>query len=116
MGLAQSAILGVVVLLALLFVVRPMAMRLTVAGEALGGNGRNGADVAMLPGEGGSHALVPVGAGSGVPMLTDDSMVDMANIEGQLRASSLRKLAEMVEKHPDESLSIMRGWLNQERA
>jgi len=49
-------------------------------------------------------------------MLTDDSMVDLANIEGQLRASSLRKLAEMVEKHPDESLSIMRGWLSQERA
>ena len=78
-----------------------------------------GPDANMLPSEGGSHALVPVGmpnrAGS-VPMLTDDSMVDLANIEGQLRASSLRKLAEMVEKHPDESLSIMRGWLAQERA
>jgi flagellar M-ring protein FliF len=117
MGLAQSAILGVVVLLALLFVVRPMAMRLTVAGEALGrGSGDpSGTHVAMLTGDGSGHALVPVGAG-GVPMLTDDSMVDMANIEGQLRASSLRKLAEMVEKHPDESLSIMRGWLSQERA
>ena len=114
MGLGQSAILGIVVLLALLFVVRPMAMRLTLAGEGIGGPDAN-----MLPSEGGSHALVPVGMPGrpgGVPMLTDDSMVDLANIEGQLRASSLRKLAEMVEKHPDESLSIMRGWLSQERA
>jgi flagellar M-ring protein FliF len=113
MGLAQSLILGVVVLLALLFVVRPMAMRLTMAGEALAG----GADAAMLPGEGGT-SLVPVGAAgrSAVAMLTDDSMVEMANIEGQLQASSLRRLVEMVEKHPDESLSIMRGWMSQERA
>jgi hypothetical protein len=33
-----------------------------------------------------------------------------------LQASSLRRLVEMVEKHPDESLSIMRGWMSQERA
>jgi flagellar M-ring protein FliF len=45
----------------------------------------------------------------------DDAMVDLANIEGQMRASSLRKLAEMVERHPDETLSIMRSWMNQER-
>jgi flagellar M-ring protein FliF len=115
MGLAQTGILGLVVLLALLFVVRPMALRLTIAGEQLGG----GADATMLPGEGG-HALVPTGAGAhaahGVPMLADETMVDMANVEGQLRASSVRKLVELVEKHPDESLSIMRGWLSQERA
>jgi flagellar M-ring protein FliF len=42
-------------------------------------------------------------------------MVEVANIEGQIRASSIRKLSEMVEKHPDESLSIMRGWISQER-
>jgi flagellar M-ring protein FliF len=42
-------------------------------------------------------------------------MVEMANIEGQIRASSLRKLVEMVERHPDATLSIMRGWMNTER-
>ncbi len=116
MGLAQTGILGLVILLALFFVVRPMAMRLTIAGEQLGGG-----DATMLTHEsGGGHALAPTGAGAhaapGVPMLTDDSMVDLVNIEGQMRASSLRKLVELVEKHPDESLSIMRGWLSQERA
>ena len=121
MGLAQSAILGIVVVLALLFVVRPMAMRLTIAAE-----GGNTPDANMLNHEIGGHALTPAGAqggvsggingGGAVALLTDETMVDMANIEGQLRASSLRKLTDMVEKHPDESLSIMRGWLSQERA
>jgi flagellar biosynthesis/type III secretory pathway M-ring protein FliF/YscJ len=32
-----------------------------------------------------------------------------------LRASSMRKLAEMVQKHPDETLSIMRGWMSEAR-
>ena len=48
-------------------------------------------------------------------MITDESMVNMMNVEGQLRASSIRKLSEMVEKHPEESLSIMRGWMTQEQ-
>jgi flagellar M-ring protein FliF len=53
-------------------------------------------------------------AGAPAAMLADESMVNMVNIEGQLRASSIRRLTEMVEKHPEESLSIMRGWLTQE--
>ena len=38
----------------------------------------------------------------------------MSNVDGRMRASSIRRLAELVEKHPDESLSIVRGWMQQE--
>jgi flagellar M-ring protein FliF len=113
LSLAQSSILGVVVLLALLFIVRPMALRLTAMGEAGGGNDDmllGSPDQRALPAPGG---LSPAGAAA---LLADESMIEMANIEGQLRASNIRKLAEMVEKHPDESLNIMRGWMSQERA
>jgi len=114
MGLAQSSILGVVVLLALLFIVRPMALRLTALGDAAGG----GEDIRLAGPE--PRALAAPGGGiqpsGAAALLADESMIEMANIEGQLRASNLRKLAEMVEKHPDESLNIMRGWMSQERA
>jgi flagellar M-ring protein FliF len=102
-----------VVLMALLFIVRPMALRLALAGEARGGPDQlllTGPDVSGMPGAG---LIQPAGAAA---LLADESMIEMANIEGQLRASNIRKLAEMVEKHPDESLSIMRGWMSQERA
>ncbi len=46
--------------------------------------------------------------------LADESMVSLINIEGQLRASSLRKLSDLVEQHPEESLAIVRSWLMQE--
>ncbi|MEJ0046742.1 MAG: flagellar basal-body MS-ring/collar protein FliF [Rhodospirillales bacterium] len=114
--LGQSAIMGMVVLLALLFVVRPMAMRLTSGAE----RGETG-EAAMLAGAaaGGRALSVPGSGGAGgagaTALLADESMVELANIEGQIKASSIRKIAELVEKHPDESLNIMRGWISQER-
>jgi flagellar M-ring protein FliF len=36
----------------------------------------------------------------------------MAQIEGRVRASSVKRVAEVVEQHPDESVQIIRGWLN----
>jgi flagellar M-ring protein FliF len=44
----------------------------------------------------------------------DESMVDMANIEGQIRASSIRRLVELVDKHPEQSLTIIRNWMQRE--
>ncbi len=41
-------------------------------------------------------------------------MVSLNNIEGQIRASAIRKVVEMVDKHPEETLTIMRGWMMQE--
>jgi flagellar M-ring protein FliF len=119
MNLGQSGIMGLVVLLALLFVVRPMALRLT-GGAAPAGI----ADAPMLEAAaaGGGRALTVAGGGgfagggsAATALLADESMVEIANIEGQIRASSIRKIAELVEKHPDESLNIMRGWIAQER-
>ncbi len=118
MGLAQSAILGVVVLMVLLFVVRPMAMRLAVAGAGIEDASMLGDNVGLgVVGAGGVRALAPPGsaAEAASAAIEDNSMVDLANIEGQLRASSMRKLAEMVQKHPDETLSIMRGWMSEAR-
>jgi flagellar M-ring protein FliF len=38
----------------------------------------------------------------------------LANVEGQLRASSIRRIAGIVEKHPEETLAIVRGWMAEE--
>ncbi len=65
---------------------------------------------AALPGPT-THAMA---AGAPPPLLEDESMVNLAQIEGQMRASSLRRIGELVEKHPEETLSIVRGWMVQE--
>jgi flagellar M-ring protein FliF len=42
-----------------------------------------------------------------------DQRIDIARIEGQVKASSVKKVADFVEKHPDESTTILRGWVHE---
>ena len=41
-----------------------------------------------------------------------EAEIDIAQIQGRVRASSVKKVAEVVDQHPDESIQIIRGWLN----
>lgn len=43
-----------------------------------------------------------------------EQMIDINRVEGRVRASSLRKVGEIVDKHPEEAVSIIRNWLYQE--
>ena len=43
-----------------------------------------------------------------------DQMIDMNQVEGRVRASTIRKIGEIVEKHPQETVAILRSWLHQE--
>jgi flagellar M-ring protein FliF len=132
MRLAQTALFGVIGLLALLLVLRPMVTRLTaMAPGALALANGGGTAVAGYAGGGGyaGGAFPTVSAPTGMVALTgpvspanalsaaqleDEAMISLTQIEGQMRASSLRKLTDIVGKHPDETLTIMRGWMAQE--
>lgn len=120
--LGQTALIGVIGLAALVFVLRPTVLRLVRLSD--------------LDTESGPLALAAAGAASaatrgsvltaagGVPRLAapgtdnaaedDKTMIEIANIEGQIKASSIRRIAELVDKHPDESLNIVRTWMQQE--
>ena len=113
--LAQTALFGVIGVLALLLVLRPMVLRLTTVGTAAFGG--SGGTLAALGGPLGPALPAPaqaLPAASPANLLEDESMVNIAQIEGQMRASSLRRISEIVEKHPEETLSIVRGWMVQE--
>lgn len=132
MQLAQTALFGIIGLLALLLVLRPMVARLTTLAPgsfalADGSGGMGGltggipslsapSGVPALPAPGPlANALTGLTAGALVAaQLEDETMISLNQIEGQMRASSLRKLTEIVGKHPDETLTIMRGWMAQE--
>ncbi len=44
----------------------------------------------------------------------DDDTITMSNIQGQMRAASIRKVTQLVERHPDATLGIIRGWISAE--
>jgi flagellar M-ring protein FliF len=115
--LAETGLIGLIGLLALLLVLRPMVLRLTTLTPD-----RGGVDLGMmLPGGssgGGSVSAEMAMSGpanvAAIGLLEDESMVSIAQIEGQLRASSIRRVSDLADKHPDETLSILRGWMAQE--
>jgi len=38
----------------------------------------------------------------------------VTRIEGRVRASSLKKITELVDQHPEQAVNIMRQWMYQE--
>jgi flagellar M-ring protein FliF len=117
--LGQTALIGIVGLLALAFVLRPTVLRLAhlstlepavepLAAPGVGVVGGTAAAGAMLT-DAGAPRLIAPGADA-------EAMVALANVEGQLKASSIRRVAELVEKHPEESLNIVRTWMQQQEA
>ena len=119
MRLAQTGLIGLVGLIAVAFVLRPTLLRLaTLSAEDAGGllpamtaaGASAGAALAVT----GALPRLPAPEGDAATATADeDAMVALANVEGHLRASSIRKLAELVDKHPAESLSIVRSWMQE---
>lgn len=116
--LVESALFALVALVAILLVGRPAVGRLVTAATrpqvALAGAGGAAAIAGGAPGaqamsgEAGKAALPPAAEG--------EAMVSIAMVEGQMRASSISRMQELVERHPEEALSVVRRWMSPEGA
>ena len=100
--------LGVMALLSLvvvLFVVRPLVRRiLTTEVPPV---------VAALPGATALdtvHAALADGT-LAVPTSQTSKMIDMAQVQGQVHAESMQKVGELAERNPNETVAIVRQWL-----
>ncbi len=116
--IAEMVILGIVAVLIILLVVRPLITRaFERPTDQEDDVDRLLTDQANLP----AALAAPSGA------LAEDlaleaaqadeeleQMIDINRVEGRVRASSLRKVGEIVDKHPEEAVSILRNWLYQE--
>ncbi len=108
----ELVILFVVGILLIFFVARPLLKNATggvmpMLASAMGGGGGGGGGQNMAQGGGETLALPGSAAGDG------DQRIDMAKIEGQVKVSSVRRVSDFVDKHPDESVSILRSWLHE---
>lgn len=45
---------------------------------------------------------------------TDSAMIDMQAVEGKVKASSVKKVGDIVNNHPNETVSVIRNWMSQE--
>lgn len=116
--IAEILVLGIVAVLVLLLVVRPMVARAMTLAPA-GANSGLGAGAAQLPG-GAQAAIAGPDAGADpapgppLPDAAADNLIDLERVEGQVRVSSIKKVSELVDKHPEETIAIMRQWMYQD--
>jgi flagellar M-ring protein FliF len=122
--LGQYGGLGLIALLLIFFVLRPMAKALlspqpntlpTLMVTAPDGSTVPATQVAagvLAPGAQAVAAGAAPGALPAPPISGVQAMIDISQVEGQVKESSIRKVGEIVAKHPDEATSITRQWLH----
>jgi flagellar M-ring protein FliF len=116
---AEMLVLAIVAILVILLVARPM-IRHAFAPPPPPGQQPAMATAGMLTADGDSPVVLTGPTGDpllGVPrqnQITADDLIDLARVEGRVKASSMKKIGEIVEKHPDEAVAILRTWMYQE--
>ena len=116
--IGEIAALGILGALVLLLVVRPIVGRLLNPMVALPAPA--GATQAQLP-AGQQPAALPGPAGAlqapneeaPAAAAVPEVMIDLAQVEGRVKQSSLSKVGEIVKRHPDQALTIVRNWLHE---
>lgn len=115
----QVLVLSVTALLVFLLVVRPMISRLTAppraadaSGGALPAPGMTGPAI-VQQGAATAQGATAVQGGQQQVIGQSASGIDVSQIDGQMRDSTVRKVGDVVQHHPDEAVSIVRSWLHQ---
>ena len=118
MRIAEIAVLFITALLIIILVARPL-VRGAIGGPVALEDQSGGAPA--LPGKPGQPRIAAQsGGGDGGVLLPeedgdlDEERIDVAQIDGQVKKSSVRKVAALVEKHPDETMTILRNWMHEE--
>lgn len=136
---AELLVLGIVAVLLLIFVIRPLLKQaIEIAKSAnrseegrgeypdlltdpnspqtalAGPNLPLGQTAVQLPGQAGQGGDVATHGQAESLDEEIESVIDINKVDGQVRASSLRKITEIVENNPEEAAAIIRTWLYQD--
>lgn len=116
---------AIMIILIILLVVQPMLSRILATegpllddefeSELLSGQQMGGAIEGPKAGSsagGGPQMMESSSGGSGGQ--TEEDMINMQAVEGQVKASSVKKVEDIVENYPNETVGVIRGWMSSE--
>lgn len=123
--LVEALIVGVIMLLALLMVIKPMITRILegIKAEAKEAAPQNAALTSLanenpaLQLQGSMAPLsLPQASTPGSEQNTHEptaleQMISVKQVEGQVRASSLKTVGEIIDNNLDETIGVVRGWM-----
>jgi flagellar M-ring protein FliF len=111
---AEIITVAIMVILVILLVIQPMVSRLL----STDGQMDQEFEADLLAGRPLSPALAGPKLGEDEfepPSVEEDtSMIDMQQVEGKVKASSVKKVEDIVDTYPSETVSVIRSWMTQE--
>ena len=112
MKLAEYGLMFVGLLMMIFFVIRPILKAASVSSQqvqqqAAGANQQNSQNQS-------SEAQAEGGRGQEPSAI--ETMIDLDKVEGRVRESTVRKVTEIIEARPEQSVNVIRGWLAPESA
>ena len=109
-NIMQTAILGIVAILAILLVIRPLVSR--AIDTTLVSEEEDDIDSLMAPDIAGQITDQSGGDSDILDGLEDDDMlINIENVRGGIKSSSVRRITDLIDKHPEEALSALRSWM-----
>lgn len=117
-NILQTIILGVVSILAILLVIRPLinkAIETTTMRED-----EEDIEALMAPQGVAGQLTDQSGIGPDGEMIEgfdeeEDAMVDLKGVQGRVKSSSIKRINDLIDGHPEEALGVLRQWLNTEQ-
>lgn len=113
--IAEIFVLAVVGILVILLVVRPLVARTL---DALPSALEAAKEQSLLADQSEDAPALEGPSGTGVSASFDDEeedqLINLDQVDGRVKASTLKKISEIVERHPEETVGILRQWMYQE--
>ena len=112
----ELLVMGVLALIVVLFVVRPLVRRILTPDEP-----RAALTAAVAPGApaiAGQAAAPALAEAPPIQVAPSQAsrLADIAQVQGQVHAQSMQKIGELAERNPHETVAIVRQWLQDAQA
>ncbi len=113
--IAEIVMFLIIGILIILFVLRPLISRAFGTMEAATADGP---DLESIEGDGASadgQITADMEAQAQLKAQADEEMlVSLGAVEGQLKSGTLDKIGELIDKHPDAAVSVLKGWVRED--
>jgi flagellar M-ring protein FliF len=106
-NIVQTVVIGTVIILLILLVVRPVILRSLEMRKMAKNDDQDLQEVIAHM----NQENLATNAASGTKQRQEEELIDLSMPEDKRKVNLIKQVNELVEKHPEETVSILRNWL-----
>lgn len=110
---AELILVGIMIVLVVLLVLQPMVTKI-LATEDAPQKEKKDPEMDLLAAAAAHPALAGPSPEEAPPEEEEDDLINMDGVAGQVKSSSIKKVEEIVDNYPTETISVIRSWMTQD--